>query len=403
MAKATSRRATAPATTPAAPPSTRSSSSRRRSATSGLAAAARPAAACRGSASTPSATCSSTCRGATTTCARCARSASSVGRRGRRRWSRARARSATSGSSPTFRRPRPADDRDPRPTRPASVDATWFGRRFIERRLRVGQRGRRVGQGQAVRRQPRVSTTRSSRSRRRRDRAPPRRPDRAGLPADGRADRARLRAAIREALDRAGAAYPEYLPGRDPATRRLVLGIARGDRGGALPGDRSRAATRPSAGWPSTSCSRSSWAWSAGAASAAASRGRGDRVDDDADARRSGRPSPARTRRAGRRRPIELTDDQVVAIDAIRTDLARPTPMLRLLQGDVGSGKTRGRGVCARGGRRAGLPGRAPRPDRPARAPAPRDRQRAGPTSWTAPTFSSSRTRTATARRTNAR
>ncbi|MFL5689396.1 MAG: ATP-dependent DNA helicase RecG, partial [Chloroflexota bacterium] len=38
--------------------------------------------------------------------------------------------------------------------------------------------------------------------------------------------------------------------------------------------------------------------------------------------------------------PIDLTVDQVAAIDAIRDDLARPTPMLRLLQGDVGSGKT---------------------------------------------------------------
>src|SRR5207342_3071198 len=37
---------------------------------------------------------------------------------------------------------------------------------------------------------------------------------------------------------------------------------------------------------------------------------------------------------------VDLTVDQVVAMDALRDDLARPTPMLRLLQGDVGSGKT---------------------------------------------------------------
>ena len=43
---------------------------------------------------------------------------------------------------------------------------------------------------------------------------------------------------------------------------------------------------------------------------------------------------------AGVGEPIDLTVDQVVAIDAVRDDLARPTPMLRLLQGDVGSGKT---------------------------------------------------------------
>jgi ATP-dependent DNA helicase RecG len=37
---------------------------------------------------------------------------------------------------------------------------------------------------------------------------------------------------------------------------------------------------------------------------------------------------------------VELTVDQDTAIAAIRDDLARETPMLRLLQGDVGSGKT---------------------------------------------------------------
>jgi len=39
-------------------------------------------------------------------------------------------------------------------------------------------------------------------------------------------------------------------------------------------------------------------------------------------------------------RPISLTDDQAAAIDDIRADVGRDTPMLRLLQGDVGSGKT---------------------------------------------------------------
>ncbi len=38
--------------------------------------------------------------------------------------------------------------------------------------------------------------------------------------------------------------------------------------------------------------------------------------------------------------PYTLTGDQQRAIDAIRTDLARPVPMHRLLQGEVGSGKT---------------------------------------------------------------
>jgi ATP-dependent DNA helicase RecG len=40
------------------------------------------------------------------------------------------------------------------------------------------------------------------------------------------------------------------------------------------------------------------------------------------------------------RLPFELTDDQVRVIDEISADLASPVPMHRLLQGDVGSGKT---------------------------------------------------------------
>jgi ATP-dependent DNA helicase RecG len=39
-------------------------------------------------------------------------------------------------------------------------------------------------------------------------------------------------------------------------------------------------------------------------------------------------------------REVALTPDQDTALDEIRTDLARPVPMLRLVQGDVGSGKT---------------------------------------------------------------
>ncbi|MFM9014744.1 MAG: DEAD/DEAH box helicase, partial [Gemmatimonadota bacterium] len=40
------------------------------------------------------------------------------------------------------------------------------------------------------------------------------------------------------------------------------------------------------------------------------------------------------------RLPFAITPDQSRAIDEIRADLARPAPMHRLLQGDVGSGKT---------------------------------------------------------------
>ena len=55
--------------------------------------------------------------------------------------------------------------------------------------------------------------------------------------------------------------------------------------------------------------------------------------------------------------PIELTVDQDVAMDAIREDLARPTPMLRLLQGDVGSGKTAVAAYALAATARAGLQG----------------------------------------------
>jgi ATP-dependent DNA helicase RecG len=55
--------------------------------------------------------------------------------------------------------------------------------------------------------------------------------------------------------------------------------------------------------------------------------------------------------------PIELTVDQDSAMAAIREDLGRPTPMLRLLQGDVGSGKTAVAAYALAATARAGLQG----------------------------------------------
>jgi ATP-dependent DNA helicase RecG len=64
-------------------------------------------------------------------------------------------------------------------------------------------------------------------------------------------------------------------------------------------------------------------------------------------AARAGLTSVARAARAGglvdaldAQLPFALTDGQRAAGDEISADLARPTPMLRLLQGDVGAGKT---------------------------------------------------------------
>src|SRR6185503_7533684 len=146
---------------------------------------------------------------------------------------------------------------------------------------------------------------------------------------------ARLRIAMREALDRAGDAYPEYLPdgiredlalvpiataleaahypstfeGRDAALRRLaydeLLALQLGMVGRRR--QRGRDAAEPLE------------------VDAAAATLRASVLD-------------AIRRKAGAE--VELTPDQGAAIDAIRDDLLRPTPMLRLLQGDVGSGKT---------------------------------------------------------------
>ena len=63
--------------------------------------------------------------------------------------------------------------------------------------------------------------------------------------------------------------------------------------------------------------------------------------------------------RLPRRLPFELTGDQRAAIDEIVDDMARPDPMHRLLQGDVGSGKTvvamTALLVAVQGGHRAAL------------------------------------------------
>src|SRR5437667_1784703 len=56
-------------------------------------------------------------------------------------------------------------------------------------------------------------------------------------------------------------------------------------------------------------------------------------------------------------RDVALTVDQDRAIGAIRDDLARATPMLRLLQGDVGSGKTAVAAWALAAAARSGLQG----------------------------------------------
>ncbi len=144
-----------------------------------------------------------------------------------------------------------------------------------------------------------------------------------------------LRAAVRAALDRPPA-YPEYLPSairrdlglmgigealaqvhfpddferRDAALRRIAFDELLALQVGMVGRRRERAV--------------------AASVSIATSPGR------DADVRRA--LAEALALLVGR--VATLTDDQERAMDAVRDDVAGPHPMLRLLQGDVGSGKT---------------------------------------------------------------
>jgi len=215
------------------------------------------------------------------------------------------------------------------------LDATWFGRRFIERRLRPGQEivvsgrlkrfGRRwtldnpefqavEGDGEVLHAGRIVPVYRLT----------------AGLTA------ARLRTAMREALDRAGHAYPEYLPeplrdGED------LIGIADALESAHYPDsfERRDAALRRIA-------FDELLALQLGMVARRRARGE-DRapsiaIDDATDTAIRIAVVDALSAKVGR--PVELTTDQSGAIDAVRVDLAGSAPMLRLLQGDVGSGKT---------------------------------------------------------------
>jgi len=215
------------------------------------------------------------------------------------------------------------------------LDATWFGRRFIERRLRPGQEivvsgrlkrfGRRwtldnpefqavEGDGEVLHAGRIVPVYRLT----------------AGLTA------ARLRTAMREALDRAGHAYPEYLPeplrdGED------LIGIADALESAHYPDsfERRDAALRRIA-------FDELLALQLGMVARRRARGE-DRapsiaIDDATDKAIRKALVDALSAKVGR--PVELTTDQSGAIDAVRVDLAGSAPMLRLLQVDVGSGKT---------------------------------------------------------------
>ncbi len=213
-----------------------------------------------------------------------------------------------------------------------AAEAQWYGRQFVERRLHEGddllfsgklrKRGASVLLDNPVFQPPDGDLVHVGRI------VPVYRLT-AGLPIRT------LRAAIRAALDRLPP-YPEYLgPGirdelglvgigealaqvhfpesfarRDAALRRLAFDELLALQVGMVGRRRERAV--------------------AASVSIATAPSR------DAEIRRE--IAAALGRRLGRE--VSLTDDQARAMDVIRDDVRGPHPMLRLLQGDVGSGKT---------------------------------------------------------------
>ncbi len=232
------------------------------------------------------------------------------------------------------------------------IEATWFGRRFIERRLKRGQeivvsgRLKRFGRALTID-NPEFQAVEGDGEVLHAGRIVPVYRLTAGLTA------ARLRVAMRDALDRAGHAYPEYLPSSLRRDEGLV-GVAE-----AL----------ESAHYPASFEGRDAGlrrlafdellALQLGMVGRRRARGR-DRgpavsVDDATDAAIRGGIVDALRQKIGQ--PVDLTVDQANAIDAIRVDLAATTPMLRLLQGDVGSGKTAVAAYALAAAARAGYQG----------------------------------------------
>jgi ATP-dependent DNA helicase RecG len=233
-----------------------------------------------------------------------------------------------------------------------SIDATWFGRRFIERRLFVGAEivvsgkvkhfGRRLTLDN-----PEFQVVADDTELLHAGRIVPVYRLTGGLTA------VRLRSAIREALDKAGFAYPEYLPA-EIAAQEGLMPIARAIEEAHYPDS-----------FPNRDAALRRLAFDEllalqlGMVARRRQRIRDAApqvaIDDSLDTSVRSALVEAIGARVGA--PIELTVDQDVAIGAIREDLARPTPMLRLLQGDVGSGKTAVAAYALAATARAGLQG----------------------------------------------
>src|SRR6476646_1069971 len=252
---------------------------------------------------------------------------------------------------PTFRRRvqrTVADLSDPS----GDITATWFGRRYIERRLHVGSeivvsgRLKRFGRTLTID-NPEFQAVDGDGEVLHAGRIVPVYRLTAGLTG------ARLRLTMRDALDRAGDAYPEYLPEGLRRDEELV-GI----------GDALEAAHYPPSFEARDAALRrlafdELLALQIGMVGRRRARGR-DRapaisVDEAGDAGIRDAVTRALRHRVGTE--VSLTADQLAAMDAIRGDLAASTPMLRLLQGDVGSGKTAVAAYALAAAARAGYQG----------------------------------------------
>ena len=147
---------------------------------------------------------------------------------------------------------------------------------------------------------------------------------------------ARLRAAMRQALDRDGRAYPEYLP---PKLRREVAAPPIADALEAVhypPDFEARDAALRRLAYDEL------LALQLGMVMRRRSRGRdlaaAIAVDETRDAAIRAALEASLARKLGHE--AALTPDQAQTISEIRGDITGSTPMLRLVQGDVGSGKT---------------------------------------------------------------
>ncbi|GIW20229.1 MAG: ATP-dependent DNA helicase RecG [Chloroflexota bacterium] len=233
------------------------------------------------------------------------------------------------------------------------AEAVWYGRRYIDRRVRIGDLVVLSGRLKRAGLTPLLDNPEFQRD------------DGSALLHAGRIvpvyrltkglTAVRLRHAVGRALEAFGRTYPEYLPPSILGAEGLL------DIGTAL----------EEAHFPTSYEARDAaitrlafdelLALQLGMVARRRQRGRataGPIVVDEAVAERvvASVVAGLAERTGG---AVELTPDQMRAIEAIRADLARSTPMLRLLQGDVGSGKTAvaavALGLAALAGRQAVL------------------------------------------------